>query len=231
MKLLMWIVETCAIYFLMGIVGTKCVKMIIEWKYPPEKYNGSFFVYLIARCSEPHGVWDAMSAPYLNTSMGLKDRPIARWFFQKTFWVSEIALHMLYREFASKKKAKEEKPAKRYFTWQSGRQGTGYGKMLLAEWSNRILPFDAYLLKYPQGSEIPTHTDPVPKRRHVRINIVVKKPRKGGMFSCTDSIFASGRFNVFYSDRPHQVSRIEEGSRLVLSIGMLVGRKTEEAKQ
>lgn len=118
-----------------------------------------------------------------------------------------------------------EGSVRKYFTWQGGRQQSGYGKMLIAESANRILPFDIYLLKYPQGSEIPEHTDPVPKRRHVRINLVLKKARTGGVFSCTDPIFQTKRLNIFFSDRPHQVSRIEEGSRLLLSIGILIGRK------
>jgi hypothetical protein len=118
-----------------------------------------------------------------------------------------------------------EVSVKKYFTWEGGRQQSGYGKMLIAESANYLLPFDIYLLKYPEGSEIPEHTDPVPKRRHVRINLVLKKAKRGGMFSCTDAIFGSKRLNIFFSDRPHQVSKIEEGSRLILSIGMLVGRK------
>ena len=51
------------------------------------------------------------------------------------------------------------------FRWQPGRQGTGYDKMLLftALWP---IPFDSYLLRYPEGSEIPPHTDPVQAGRH-----------------------------------------------------------------
>lgn len=69
------------------------------------------------------------------------------------------------------------------FRWQRGRQGTGYDKMLLltARWP---LPFDSYLLRYPEGSEIPPHTDPVGAGRHYRLNIVLKSPRAGGEFVC-----------------------------------------------
>ena len=40
--------------------------------------------------------------------------------------------------------------------WQRGRQGTGYDKMLLltGRWP---LPFDSYLIRYPEGSAIPPH--------------------------------------------------------------------------
>jgi hypothetical protein len=56
------------------------------------------------------------------------------------------------------------------FRWQRGRQGTGYDKMLLATASWPI-PFDSYLIRYPDGSEIPPHTDPVSTGRHYRLNI------------------------------------------------------------
>lgn len=44
------------------------------------------------------------------------------------------------------------------FRWQRGRQGSGYDKMLLltARWP---LPFDSYLIRYPEGSAIPPHTE------------------------------------------------------------------------
>ncbi len=61
------------------------------------------------------------------------------------------------------------------FRWRRGRQGTGYDKMLLATaaWPIR---FDSYLIRYPEGSEIPPHTDPVADGRHYRLNIVLKSP-------------------------------------------------------
>jgi hypothetical protein len=50
--------------------------------------------------------------------------------------------------------------AKLAFRWQSGRQGSGYDKMLLltAPWP---VPFDSYLIRYPEGSSVPPHKDPV----------------------------------------------------------------------
>src|SRR5262245_54604619 len=69
------------------------------------------------------------------------------------------------------------------FRWQRGRQGTGYDKMLLltAPWP---IAFDSYLIRYPEGSEIPPHTDPVSSGRHYRLNVILKSPRSGGEFVC-----------------------------------------------
>ena len=59
------------------------------------------------------------------------------------------------------------------FRWQRGRQKSGYDKMLLcgALWP---IKFDTYLLKFPEGSEILSHTDKVASGKHYRLNIVIK---------------------------------------------------------
>jgi hypothetical protein len=115
-----------------------------------------------------------------------------------------------------------------YFThvlrWQRGRQGTGYDKMLLltAPWP---VPFDSYLIRYPDGSEIPPHTDPVSSGRHYRLNIILKSPRAGGEFICERPLFATRRIKLFRPDAcPHSVTRVVGGSRYVLSIGWVLGR-------
>lgn len=110
------------------------------------------------------------------------------------------------------------------FRWRRGRQGTGYDKMLIltAPWP---VPFDFYLIRYPEGSEIPPHTDPVALRRHYRLNIVVKRSPRGGEFECADPLFATRRIKLFRPDvSQHQVTRVEGGSRYVLSLGWLWGR-------
>lgn len=105
----------------------------------------------------------------------------------------------------------------RLFTWEQGRQGSGYWKFLLAE---KQPFFDAYLLKYPDGTRIQRHRDPIPGRRHYRINIVLKKARQGGKFSC-ESYYRFGRIVVFRSDvRWHEVSLVEAGTRWALSLGV-----------
>lgn len=43
------------------------------------------------------------------------------------------------------------------FRWDKGRQGTGYDKMLLI--TSYPVPFDSYIIRYPEGSEIPPHID------------------------------------------------------------------------
>jgi hypothetical protein len=110
------------------------------------------------------------------------------------------------------------------FRWQRGRQGTGYDKMLLltAPWP---VPFDSYLIRYPEGSEIPPHTDPVAAGRHYRLNIILKAPRSGGEFVCATPLYESRRIKLFRPDAcAHSVTRVVGGSRYVLSVGWVLGK-------
>jgi hypothetical protein len=110
------------------------------------------------------------------------------------------------------------------FRWQKGRQGTGYDKMLLltAPWP---LPFDSYLIRYPEGSEIPPHIDPVSSGRHFRLNVILKAPKSGGEFICENPIFATKRIKFFRPDVSfHSVTRVVGGSRYVFSFGWLLRR-------
>lgn len=114
--------------------------------------------------------------------------------------------------------------APKWMSWIRGRQNSGYDKLLLmgGYWP---IPFDVYLLKYPEGSFIPPHRDPVDGKRHFRINIVLKEA-VGGDFRCENAIFASRRINIFRSDVSlHEVTKIERGCRWVLSIGWLLKEK------
>lgn len=105
------------------------------------------------------------------------------------------------------------------FRWRGGRQRSGYEKMLLLQ-SPFPLPFDAYLLRFTEGSGIPPHTDPVTAGRHYRCNIVIKRAKRGGEFVCASPIFATRRIKLFRPDAcEHSVTRVERGTRYVLSIG------------
>ncbi|WP_223158050.1 2OG-Fe(II) oxygenase [Thermomonas brevis] len=110
------------------------------------------------------------------------------------------------------------------FRWQHGRQGSGYDKMLLltASWP---IAFDSYLIRYPIGSSIPPHTDPVTGRNHYRLNIIVKRSIGGGEFICSDPILSTARIKLFRPDRSeHSVTEVIGSSRYVLSLGWLWGK-------
>ena len=105
------------------------------------------------------------------------------------------------------------------FRWQRGRQLSGYDKMLLLQ-SYWPLPFDVYLLRFPEGSEIAPHTDPVSKGRHYRVNVILWRAGQGGEFQCSDPLFESARIKFFRPDvSTHSVSKVLRGRRYVLSVG------------
>ncbi len=119
--------------------------------------------------------------------------------------------------------------------WEQGRQGTGYEKSDLLQHTavswivQRALDeignpskFDAWLLHYPVGSEIPPHTDPPHEGMcHVRLNALVNAT-SGGLLYLDNTALPLNEGDA-YLFRPdlirHHVTAVEERSRLVLSVG------------
>lgn len=109
-----------------------------------------------------------------------------------------------------------------WLSWQKGRQDSGYSKMLLGT-SRFPIPWDCYILKYPTGSEVPIHQDPVDGRKHFRLNIVLREASSGGTFYCQRTIVNTRYIKLFRPDLyRHSVSRVVSGSRYVLSIGWVL---------
>lgn len=111
------------------------------------------------------------------------------------------------------------------FKWVAGRQGTGYSILTLAwvtkKWSP--VPFDAYILKYPEGSYIPPHKDEPGFGKHYRINIILKKCAEGGEFFSENALFKLGRVVLFRPDLSlHTVTKVKRGTRYVLSFGWII---------
>lgn len=105
--------------------------------------------------------------------------------------------------------------------WILGRQNTGYKKLNIFQFLN----MDCWLLKYEAGDFIPVHTDPVPGRKHWRLNITLKKATEGGHLYIQNMDNkrwrVGGPIVLFRSDlSPHEVSPIISGERLVLTFGI-----------
>jgi len=101
-------------------------------------------------------------------------------------------------------------------TWVEGRQGSGYLKKLLAQGET----WDLYLLKFPKGSHVEGHLDPVPGKAHHRANFVLWRAKKGGEFWCRGRRAGKRRLAIFRPDTMlHGVSRVQRGTRWVLSLG------------
>lgn len=103
--------------------------------------------------------------------------------------------------------------------WERGRQSGGYEKLRLFEIPQRI---DGWLIRYREGAGCDAHRDPVPGRRHYRLNIELRRPRRGGVFQ-GDVLVRLGRAVLFRPDENvHAVTRVVEGERLVLSLGVAI---------
>ena len=108
----------------------------------------------------------------------------------------------------------------RLWKWGNDIHNTGYRIFTL--FYSRKLRSDLYLFHYPQGSWIPKHKDPAKYGPHFRLNLEIVRPKKGGVFKCQNVVFScfNGRLFLFRADANyHSVSKIEEGSRWVLSFG------------
>lgn len=101
--------------------------------------------------------------------------------------------------------------------WKQGRQGTGYLKFKLLSGKD----WDCYLLKFPEGSRIAPHWDPVEQgREHHRLNIILKNAKQGGKFKADEGYFRWRRIIAFRPDvTEHRVTTVVKGTRYVLSIG------------
>lgn len=112
------------------------------------------------------------------------------------------------------------------FRWKEGRQSTGYSVMTLIY--SKLLKLDCYILRYRVGAYIPAHQDKVSEGfKHYRLNIELKAAKKGGELICVESIFRLGPINLFRPDEViHAVTKVEQGTRYVLSIGWIRKHKS-----
>jgi len=83
-----------------------------------------------------------------------------------------------------------------------------------------------YLVRYPQGHKVVPHIDMISEGRLYKLNCVLAKPKAGGEFICEKNIFnLFGRVYLFRPDlHQHRVSKIERGSRWLLSFALTSGQ-------
>jgi hypothetical protein len=97
--------------------------------------------------------------------------------------------------------------------WQPGRKGTGYRKLVF--WQNERLACDCYLIDYPPTTYVSTHTDPVPGKKHYRLNILLW----GQDNFHGQTLFATKHIKLFRPDiSPHSVEPVSK-RRIIFSIG------------
>ena len=108
------------------------------------------------------------------------------------------------------------------FTWEPGKEGVGYSRMLLF----KLFNIDCWLFKMPKGSKISCHFDKVAKGyEHHRINVILKRAKDGGRGGALDSGGYKPLFSRVHRFRPdiqwHWIDKVHEGTMYFLSIGFL----------
>lgn len=115
----------------------------------------------------------------------------------------------------------------RLWRWGYDQFRTGYRIFTIAY--IKAIRWDIYLFHYPEGSHIPKHKDPSKYGKHYRFNITLKKPKQGGEFKCKNVVFKWWRFCLFRADANyHRVTKIEKGSRWILSFGFTFKHKDKD---
>lgn len=124
--------------------------------------------------------------------------------------------------------------------WDRGRQETGYERAYLKDvigvqnYITRAIVelgilddmWDAYFLRYPNGSYIPPHKDDTAfgRTKHMRLNALISKPDDGGVLVIDDKAIKlnEGDAVIFTPNlSAHSVSKVV-GERLVFSVGCLI---------
>lgn len=113
-----------------------------------------------------------------------------------------------------------------WLKWVKGRQNTGYEKMLIYQFKLFGKGFDCYLLRYKVKDEIPAHVDPIPGKKHFRLNIELVQAKVGGdLFFYQDRQWKHQyrKWVFFRSDlQPHKVTRVVQGERIVITFGAAI---------
>ena len=86
------------------------------------------------------------------------------------------------------------------------------------------------ILEYPTGTHITRHSDGDSTAHRsivgININLVLKKAVRGGEFICPGAILNTSRLKIFNGDKyPHEVTPIEEGTRMLLAYKFSLLRK------
>lgn len=116
-------------------------------------------------------------------------------------------------------------------SWKNGRQkGSSYKVVKLFE--SQRFNFDIYIIKMEVGDFINPHIDhsPIEDMIHYRLNILLKKPLKGGRFFTIDKNTKEKTFYKSFvkfasSEVIHGVTKVISGTRYLLSIGWLNDKK------
>jgi len=131
-------------------------------------------------------------------------------------------------------------------SFKPGRQGTGYTKLVVEDipplrriWERCLgellrdktpqrgeVPHDCFIIRYPVGSYIPSHKDPVQaSAEHHRLNIILDQPAVGGLLivdHCEYRLLPSDAY-IFRPDlEEHEVTKIEVFDRYVFTVGALL---------
>ena len=112
--------------------------------------------------------------------------------------------------------------------WNEHRALGIYEELLILQ--SAVIPFSVWLFRYPKGAYSPIHDDLILGYNHYCINIELQRAECGGRFGVVRKLSRLDKFERTWFNRitwfrpdklEHYVSRVEEGTRYVLSISWI----------
>ncbi len=106
--------------------------------------------------------------------------------------------------------------------WYNVGQNISYRKFVFSLRWPITFQFQIHLTRYKSGSWLSEHVDEIhEKERQFRLVLVLKKAKQGGELLCEHFITNRSRLKLFEPCKyKHEVTRVEEGERIVALIGI-----------
>lgn len=99
------------LYVVIGNLLFWLYRFYVDWRYPPEKFNGGFFIYLVRTCADPQNFPERLASIRLEIALRaieggrtakFQNRIASFW-----LWPNNIATLYLYARFAHEKEIGE----------------------------------------------------------------------------------------------------------------------------
>jgi hypothetical protein len=109
----------------------------------------------------------------------------------------------------------------RLFRWNLGRRESGYEIFPIIY--SEMMGIDLYLIRFKTGSYVRQHIDECGSGRTFRLNVIIRKASKGGVFWGKTLWSIHNRVHWFRPDIcPHGVTKVRSGTRYSISFGIIV---------
>ena len=93
--------------------------------------------------------------------------------------------------------------------------------------------FHIDIVRYPKGTRVSKHVDLYPQQKgsEYRFVVILQKAKRGGQLLGEKFILNFGRMKLFSTRTYHEVTKVEEGTRIALLVGVFQGPRIPLRKE